>query len=157
LNITKSQKRLLIVLGIVLIYFIYDLISNMSTYKDIYLGSEDTTAAIDSVDTLSQQGRKNGAVQTKVYLEKWGQSPFYVFRAAPKKYIRKNGRRVKIKKNPLKLLAISLRENHSVALINDKIVKVGDIISGYQVKRIDKKTVYLSDGKKKIKLVLKPY
>jgi len=157
LNITQSQKRLLIILGIVLVYFIYDLISNMNTYKNIYLGSEDSSVVADSVDSLGRQANLGENQKQKEYLNKWGESPFYVFSATTKKYIRKNGRRVAVKKNPLQLLAISLRKNRSVALINDKIVKVGDIISGYQVERIDKRTVYLSNGKKKIKLVLKPY
>jgi len=155
LQLTKSQKRLLILLGIVLIYAIYDIFSNLDTYKSFYSGAstEDTAATgTDSVQTVTEES--TDPLQSE-YLQKWGKDPFFIFVAAkPKKTA--SYRKV-IKGQTFELLAISIKGGSAIALINDKIVKQGDIIAGYQVLKITKKSVILDNGKKKITLVLKPY
>ena len=152
MEITKSQKRLFIILGLVIIYFIYDIVSDWETYAGFYSGEK---VAVQQVDNKSQIKAEQNLKkeQDKQYLEKWGRNPFY------KKIEKKKAVRVvkKTKTVNFKLHAVSMKDNNSVALINDKIVKIGDMISGYTLKKINKKQVILSDGQKTITLKLDTY
>jgi hypothetical protein len=44
--------------------------------------------------------------------------------------------------------------NNSIAIINDKFVRVGERIDGYKVVRIEEKQVFLRSGNKTLKLEL---
>ena len=152
MEITKSQKRLLILLGLVLIYFVYDVATNWDTYAGFYSGKKTVVRKKDNGKD------KNKTVQTEEqnkqkYLEKWGRNPFYK-KVERKKTVKRSVQKRKIK---LFLYAVSMKDNNSVALINDKVVKVGDMISGYTLQKIEKKQVVLSDGKNKLVLKLDTY
>ncbi len=152
MEITKSQKRLLILLGIVLAYAIFDFTSNMDTYLAVYGGKKVVTKAKAKSSSTSTSKQTSLKHQT-TYLEKWGRDPFY------KRVIPKKSKLIKKKRRTTHfvLQAISMKDNNSIAIINDKIVKIGDIISGYTLKKIDKKRVVLSDGKKTLVLKLATY
>ena len=156
MQVTKSQKRLLIILGIVLLYAVYDLTSNLDTYKKFYSGKTLNKITKAVSDTSRSKVVKNAANERKEYLEKWGEDPFYIL-TAERKTKKPTYRKVARSKETLSLLAISVKAGSTIALINDKIVKQGDIINGYEVLSITKNSVLLDNGKKKITLVLKPY
>ncbi len=149
MEITKSQKRLFIILGIVVAYGIWDFISNMDTYTSFYSGKPKAASVTqqqsdqDDAELAAQKKQSTG------YLEKWGRDPFH--KKVKKKVQKAVASKPKVR---LTLYAISEKENNSVALINDKIVKIGDMIGGYTLIRIGKKDVSLKDGSKTITLKL---
>lgn len=152
MEITKSQKRMFIILGLVIMYFIYDIISDWDTYAGFYSGEKAVVKQTVNKNQIKTDQNLNKE-QDKQYLEKWGRNPFY------KKTEKKKAVRIfkKTKTINLRLHAVSMKDNNSVALINDKIVKIGDMISGYTLKKINKKQVILSDGQKTITLKLNTY
>jgi mevalonate kinase len=152
MEITKSQKRLLILLGVVLLYAIYDFTSNMDTYLAVYSGKKVVTQTEEKTSSDAKPKQASVPHQT-AYLEKWGRDPFY------KRVVQKKSKQVKKKKRTTHFIlqAISMKDNSSIAIINDKIVKLGDIISGYTLKKIEKKRVVLSDGNKTLVLKLATY
>lgn len=154
MQVTKSQKRLLIVLGIVVAYGIFDISTNLDTYKQVYSGHSKTRVAKNKSKNKTNLASKDMKGGNEPYLAGWGRDPFYV---KEHKVVRKKRGHVKHRTIRLRLLAISMKGSNSVALINDKIVKEGDIISGYQVLKISSNKVYLSKGKKRVTLQLKTY
>ncbi len=148
MEITKSQKRLFILLGIVLIYAVYDFVANKDTYLAVYTGQR--KAAIEKkIQHDSNKPLKKQELTKTTYLEKWGRDPFY--KQVNKRIIKKRNKKKRVR---FILQAVSMKQNSSIAIINDKIVKVNDIISGYTVKKIEKKRAILSDGNKTIILKL---
>ena len=151
MEITKSQKRLFIILGIVLLYAVIDFINNKDTYLGFY-GDQSTAKAVVATQKNTNQ---NSAPQEKAseYLAGWGKDPFYI---SPINKIRKRIKK-QLTKPRLQLFAISYKGEQSAALINDKILHIGDLIAGYHVKNIKKNLVLLSDGKKTLELKLPTY
>lgn len=152
MEINKSQKRMFILLGLVLIYFVYDIISDWETYSGFYTGKKTVTeqkAELKSVKATPEiEAEKDHS-----YLATWGRNPFY-----KKVEVRRTAKVTKRKRAlKLNLYAISIKDNNSVALINDRIVKIGDMIAGYTLKKINKKSVVLTDGAKAITLKLDTY
>ncbi len=148
IQLTKSQKILFIVLAVVLAYAIFDFVTHKSTYVNFYSGQENET--VNSVQNQKTAAAKQmDQLQTKLFAE-WGSDPFL------RKTEIKSKKRWKKKRTRihLKLKAISYRSDGSVALINDRIVKQGDVIGGYRVLSIGTHSVVLSNGKRKITLKL---
>lgn len=54
----------------------------------------------------------------------------------------------------LKLRGVIVGGNNSIAIINDKFVRIGERIDGYKVVRIEEKEVLLRSGNKTLKLEL---
>ena len=54
----------------------------------------------------------------------------------------------------LKLKGVIVGGNNSIAIINDKFVRIGERIDGYKVVRIEVKKVFLKSGNKILKLEL---
>jgi len=149
MEINKSQKRLFILLGLVLIYFVYDIISDWETYSGFYTGKKTVAEQKEEVK-IEKVAPELAVEQNRTYLEKWGRNPFY-----KKVEVKKEARVTKKKRTiRLHLYAISIKDNNSVALINDRIVKIGDMIAGYTLKKINKKSVVLMDGAKALTLKL---
>ena len=144
IKLTKSQQILFIVLGIVLAYAIFDFITNKDTYIGFYTGEVNATAEADSTAQNAAADSTIDVLQMNLTTH-WGKDPFFV---EPKKVVKKYSR--KKKKEPIfRLKAISFRPEGSVALINDRIVKSGDVIEGYKVIDISEKKVVLWNGKKR--------
>jgi len=148
-EINKSQKRLFIILGIVILYLVYDVISNFDSYTSFY-GEKKSAPVITAV--------KKDSIVTAVkekeidYLADWGKDPFYmVITSGPKRNVKRNY------KPKLQLYAISYKGDQSAALINDNFLKVGALVEGYRLQKIEKNQVTLSDGKNTIKLKLVNY
>lgn len=152
MEINKSQKRLLILLALVVSYFIYDIISDWDTYAGFYAGKETVSEQKTKVES-AKTAAKMTVEKNRTYLAKWGRNPFY--KKVELKRVTKSARKKRTLK--LHLYAISIKDNNSVALINDRIVKIGDMISGYTLKKIYKKSVLLSNGAKTITLKLDTY
>lgn len=138
-NMSKGQKRLLVLLVIVLAYAVFDIASNWDTYKGYYTGKK-------KVAVTPQKSRLNGAKKTNEkrtdhYDKDWRSDPFYV--SVRVKNAPKPKRRHVVR---LRLKAISFAGENSVAMINNRIVSVGDVIQGYKVVQIKQKQVVLRKG-----------
>ena len=145
IQLTKSQKILFIILGIVLIYAVFDFIKNKETYLSFYAGQSteipaEEQAAEQETDQLLNDPLKIDLTST------WGDDPFLIKKKAKK--ITKSSRKM-VKEPTFVLKGISFKPRGSVALINDRIVKEGDVIEGYKVIKIEEKRVILWDGKKR--------
>ncbi len=151
-QITKSQKILFAVLGVVLAYAIFDFVSNKDTYLSFYSGKQVVSQGQGTTtEQNAEEMNREDPLQTSLFSQ-WGNDPFLRER---KVKVRKKVRRKKKKVRPtFKLKAISYRTDEAVALINDRVVKAGDIIEGYQVLKVGKKTVVLWDGKERLVLKL---
>lgn len=150
MEITKSQKRLFIILGIVLCYAVYEFIGNSDVYFNFYSEDEKKPALVSTSEDSTHK------VQPKVehtYLAGWGKDPFYI----PQVLKFKKAKKKKDYTPTLQLYAISYKGTQSAALINDKFLKVGAMIEGFHLKKIEKNRVTLSDGKRTIKLILVKY
>ena len=149
MEITKSQKRLLIVLGLVLAIAIFDFINNRDTYTSFYASSQKQKKK--TAETKTTQKTFSKPVSRQTYVSDWGRDPFY------KKVTVKNKKRVHKRKTPEQILflqAISYDGVNSVALINNNVCKTGDIVAGYRIIRITEQSVTVSDGKTKTTLTL---
>ncbi len=144
IQLTKSQKILFAVLGVVLAFAIFDIIKNKDTYVSFYSGKKTATNA----NAQKEKNKKNADMEDPLKISlttRWGRDPFYI----PPKVVAKKRLR-KVRKEPiLNLKGISFRAEGAVALINDRIVKAGDVIGKYKVIKIEKKRVILWDGKKR--------
>ncbi len=148
IQLTKSQKILFIILGVVLAYAVFDFVSHKDTYLNYYSGkNEDAEYQVQTVPSNTKAQRD--PLQADLF-SKWGSDPFVRYEAVK---VRKKRKRKKIRPH-FQLKAVSYRANGSVALINDRIVKVGDVLSGYRVVKIEEKKVVLWNGKHRIVLKL---
>lgn len=64
------------------------------------------------------------------------------------------GRGTQRRTSSLKLRGVIVGGNNSIAIINDKFVRIGERIDGYKVVRIEAKKVFLKSGNKTLKLEL---
>jgi hypothetical protein len=150
-SLTKGQKRLLVVLAIVVAYGIFDVISNKDSYFGYYGGNkkEKKIKPANVVDVNIPEIKKVSNRNAK-YLRTWGDDPFY-----NQRFVRRKISHVPVQtKVQLNLKAISYGEN-SVVMINDRVLMVGDVIEGYQIKKIEPGRVLLSKGSENKTLILK--
>ncbi len=147
-QMTKSQKRIVVVLLIVLGYAVFDIVKNWETYKGFYTG----TSKKQSTKKSSVVSKKQPTFDTKKenYTSDWGKDPFYV--KSQKKQVRRTNYRRTVN---LYLKAISFAGGNSVAMINNRILKKGDSIAGYQVVKIEPERVILRKGSRTRVLSLK--
>ena len=150
IKLTKSQKILFIVLAIVLAYAIFDFLTHKDTYLGFYSGQRNETVMADSAAQNAQRDTVGDLLKTNL-TKIWGDDPFFIKeKKKPKRY-----KRTVRKEVNFKLRAISFRPEGSVALINSRIVKAGDIIEGYKVIKISENTVVLWNGRNRKVLKLK--
>lgn len=142
-SLTKGQKRLLIVLALVLGYGAFDVIKNSDQYAGFYSGSNKSKKVKQTnVVDVEAKVTQNKSVRNVKYLQSWGNDPFY-----NQKFVRRRVAPVRIQTAvQLNLKAISYNGENSVVMINDRILMVGDVIHGYQVKRIEQARVILTKG-----------
>ena len=80
---------------------------------------------------------------------------FAPLRSLPKgKSLAPRNRGTQRRTTSLKLRGVIVGGNNSIAIINDKFVRIGDRIDGYRVVRIEAKEVFLKSGNKTLKLEL---
>ncbi len=140
-KLDKREKNLLIVLIVALTIGALDFILNMDSYLSFY---SDENVLIEQ--TINKQAQKEEKIAKRNVpaesLKNWGEDPFY----DPALRVRKKIYKPKIEKISLKLKAISMAESMSVAMINNKVLAIGDLIDGYIVKNIQEKEVTLVKG-----------
>ena len=142
-NINKSQKRLLIVLAVVLAYAGFDIISNWDNYKNFYRSQPIESIKKVKPPTFSGKSTVEKAV---LYDKDWKNDPFFV--SVQQKKAKMVYRR---RKKRLTVQAISYEEKNPVAMINYQIVSTGETVDGYKVVKIEPNRVILKkDGKWKI-------
>ncbi len=147
-KLTKSQKILFAVLGVVLAFAAFDFLSNKDTYMSFY-AKENREATATAQQTEEKNKSEKDQLQASL-ISSWGSDPFLRQQVV----VAKRRSRKKVKRPTFKLKAISYRAEGSVALINDRVVKVGDVLSGYKVLKIDSRQVVLWNGKNRIVLRL---
>ncbi len=145
-NLTKSQKRLLILLAIVLAYAVFDVSRNWDTYMGFYKGKKGTVHKKKNSTTRDASLK----IRKVEYTKDWNQDPFYVaVKTKPRKRV------VRRRTVSFHLKAISFAGDNSIAMINSRIMKVGDVINGYRLVSIQPKRVVLQKGTEKKVLTLK--
>ena len=147
MKINKSQKRLLIILGIILVCTILDIIINPENYTYYFGGEgEEQPFVEDSSFTVNVETK----IEKTSYNKNWNKDPF-----SPAVTVYR--RSVSTKAGSLwqlHLKAISYGGKKSAAIINGNILKIGDKILGYRIEQIKPDTVIVSRGKSKFKLTL---
>lgn len=83
---------------------------------------------------------------------KWGNDPFL----APKN-MRQKGQEGALKINGMVLNGVIYKSGGGVAIINNKIMKKGDVVAGKKLVEILKDRVILSDGDEKIELMVEKF
>jgi type II secretory pathway component PulC len=141
-GISKSQKRLFLLLGIVAAYAAYDL----STAKARPARTERESIPAETKTGAQIETVVNTQAQTVFPSYDWRRDPFrknliekvvvHTIPSAPSDYAPGNAH--------LHLTAISLSGARSYALINDQILSVGESVNGYKVTEIQSAKVVLN-------------
>ena len=148
MQVTKSQKRLFILLGIIVLYAAYDFISNKEDYEKMYAGKKKVVQSKPSknVQLLATQETRR---ITDLDMD-FKKDPF--FRDDLVKKVVRYRKSIKPKTKPLKLQAITYSDANSFVMINDLILSEGEFVEGYVVEKIEKTRVRLSKNGKSIYL-----
>jgi len=147
--VTKSQKRLFILLGIVVLYAAYDFISNKEDYDKMYAGEKEIVVQTNPSDKLQLKALQQTRQITDIDMN-FKRDPF--FRDDMVKKIVQYKKRLKPKARSLKLQAITYSDANSFVMINDLILTEGEYVEGYIVEKIEKTRVRLSKNGKSIYL-----
>jgi type II secretory pathway component PulC len=139
MTVTKSQKRLFIILAIVVVYAAIDFMMNREDYEQTYAKSP----TVDHKSTLIVKAR---TTNTQPDLS-WGRDPFS--RGVTKTKIRRQKPTPQVR---LVLNAITYSKENSIAIINDEILQQGDMIEGYVVEQISADEVVLKNNGKTVRL-----
>lgn len=148
-SLTKGQKRLLIVMAVVLAYGIFDVITNKDSYFSYYsTKKKDPKINQTNVVNPNTPDVKKSSIRNAKYLQTWGEDPFY-----NQRFVRRqsSGPVIIQSEVQLNLKAISYSGTNSVVMINDRVLMAGDVIEGFKVVKIEPSRVTLSkDGENKI-------
>lgn len=142
---TKSQKRLFLILAIVVSYAVYDLLTAQPKTK---IASKQNSSQTDE-SKLGDSGSSTAVVQSVVPVSfpvsEWRRDPFRkkVVNPDPFNLSQVMGTILVPKLGNLRLTAISRNGNKSYALINDQIVSIGESMNGYKVVDIQSNQVIL--------------
>lgn len=153
--ITKSQKRLFILLAVVASYAVYDLLT--SEPKNRKSGTDKAVqSATQNTQDPSSAVSNARSIPVDFPATGWKRDPF---RRDKENISRDNLNKViefLMSQRPgnLHLTAISKNGNQSYALINDQILSVGEIINGYRVVDIRAANVVLKKNDLSFTLVL---
>jgi hypothetical protein len=149
MEVTKSQKRLFIVLGIVVAYAAYDFLSNKDDYDKMYAGKKEVVVKTNPNDKLQIKAMQQTRQINDIDMD-FKRDPFY--RDDMVKKTIKYNRTKKPRTKPLKLQAITYSDDNSFVMINDLILSEGEIVEGYVVEKIEKTRVRLTKNNKSIYL-----
>jgi hypothetical protein len=130
MKLNKSQKRLFIILGLVLSYAVIDVIINMNQYKSLYFGSGRESGQSANSLVKPKQKQDIGTDIQSIEFD-WKRDPFKSDRV-----LVKNSRKKLSKAQRLFLNAITYSGSNSLVIINDQILRTGDKIGGYTVQKI---------------------
>ncbi|MBL7996804.1 hypothetical protein JNM05_15665 [bacterium] len=155
--ITKSQKRLFIVLAIVASYAVFDLATaEPKQKKAVNPASPNTPAAEAEQAPASIVSQDQQAVHVNFPASEWKRDPF---RKQAEKWTAFGLDRVvetllAPKLGNLHLTAVSKSGNKSYAIINDHIVSVGELMNGYKIVDINATQVILKKNDHSFTLTL---
>ena len=145
MKVTKSQKRLLVVLAIVILYGIIDVIKNKDEYAQVYLGKK----KVEQPKLISKSQSlltKNKRTVPKIDLS-WKRDPFVKIEDRPVRKVKKVAPKIHLKLN-----ALTYAGENSFVMINDVILKEGEMIEGYRVDKISQNRVKLTKNGRSIYL-----
>jgi type II secretory pathway component PulC len=148
MKVTKSQKRLLIILSLTIAYAVYDFIINMDQYSKYYFTEKKTPSTLivpKSAENLATKKLPIGQQYS------WKRDPFMrIGQTEPEKKDRVTQPDIK-----LVLKAITKDANKSFVMINDLILKEGETVAGYRIDKIYNDKVQLIKNNKTTFLYLK--
>jgi len=144
----KNEKVMMVLVGAVLLGFValdpYYLIWKKKPLPPAKGEAKPVAAATAAAGSAAGKGAVAAAPQRtptvaaeRIALEGWRRDPFVQTRA----YLDQQ-----LDLSELKLGAISVRKQDRYALINSRVVRTGDIISGMRVDRIERDRVVLVSG-----------
>jgi len=139
MEVNKSQKRLLIILLLVVAYAAYDFLMNKNDYESMYGSNKKSKSKVSSKKVQLKSQQKT--IQLTDLDLKWKRDPFYRDDLIKKVIQRK--RRIAPKLPSLKLQAITFSEENSFVMINDLILSEGEAVLGYVVEKIERSRVKL--------------
>ncbi|MGD9486750.1 MAG: hypothetical protein AB7W47_01890 [Calditrichaceae bacterium] len=142
MQITKEQKRLLMVLSAVVLFAVIDFTINSDQYLGYYFNDSPASVNVNKVDR-SKEIVTPKYVSILNYKKGWGKDPFF---DVPVKKTKKRSATQKVE--PILLLqAISYSGENSVVMINNMTVRAGEDIEGYRVLKIEpQKVTLIKDG-----------
>jgi hypothetical protein len=145
MSMTKSHKRLLLLLLIAVGYAGYDLISNSDQYTSLlgFLFSKKKSGNSNITSNIKPDSVKEDT--TKNIIMDWKRDPFFSDDMIPPPKIIK-----KIPEVKLNLNAITFSGENSIVIINNQILKEGQTIEGYVIEKIFLNKVRLSKPGKTI-------
>jgi len=146
--LTKSQKRLFIVLAIILSYAVTDFFINKEHYIRFYF-TENGKTGEPGTPLVNEKTQIVNSPETKIRLE-WKRNPFREIGKNPAAKIKKPSAGPK-----LVLQAITCSDKNSFVMINDLILKEGEFIAGYQISKIFPNRVRLTENGKSLYLQTK--
>jgi hypothetical protein len=152
LVITKMQKRLFVLLAIIIVYFIYDLATSAPkpAKKTDKSKNKNTSVKTAGVSADNQVISDSVAVQPVIQLvavvpSDWKRDPFRGFIDISSKVdlvgVLKKFAEPRL--NDFHLSAISQNGNNSYAIINDQILGVGGSINGFVIIEVQSSSVLL--------------
>ncbi len=140
MKLTKSQKRLFIILGIVIAYAVFDFISNREQYSKVYLSETEAKTSLMIPPSRLKSAAIKDAPKKNNFV--WKRDPF--IRLGQAKPPKKERIAHSNSKARLKLNAITYAADNSFVMINDIILMEGEVIAGYRVEKIYKDKVKLT-------------
>ena len=140
MKVTKSQKRLLVLLVIVLMYAIFDFMQNRKDYEQVYLKKKQVPQA--QLVTNSKPTIKKIEKQLKDIDLNWKRETI------EKSEIKRRSVKTAPQKVHLNLNAVTYAGENSFVIINNIILKEGEVVAGYRVDKIHQDHVKLTKNSK---------
>ena len=137
MKLEKSQKRMLSILSIVLLYAIFDFATNSDQYSKYYFSENSSTTSLSPNKIKKNLQEKRASVEHNL---SWKRDPFNQY------HKQKPGKVVKMAKSnfSMTLKAITYDSENAFVMINDNILMEGETIQGYLIDKIYKDKVKLS-------------
>jgi hypothetical protein len=151
----KSEKRLLVILGVAVLVFLFDRFVLSKGDKE----SEDikktppkkvVSTVVPNTESSETTSQLSSRTQLK-HFEEWGKDPFSINRfKSPSEVSSSSGQ--KVAKSSVKLKGIFWKEGETFVLINDFILGEGEENKGLRVEKINGTEVLCSRGNRTFKL-----
>lgn len=151
----KSEKRLLVILGVAVLIFFFDrfvLSKGDKESKEIKKSplKKVASAVISNTESSGTTSRLSSRTQLK-HFEEWGKDPFSINRFKSASEMSSSSGQ-KAAKSSVKLKGIFWKEGKSFVLINDFVLGEGEENKGLKVEKINGTEVLCSRGNRTFKL-----
>ena len=141
MTLKKSEKRLLIILGVAVLFFLFDRLFLSSKSNDT--PSPATDLASRFVPVSKTAAPETAAESLRKRYMTWGRDPFF--------YSAGSSTKEQQRKRP-KLNGLFWRQGKAYALVNDTILGEGEANKGLRVEKIEGTEVLLSEGSRSFTL-----